>query len=168
MEKIRQKFNWNLQMMVFCAPESLQAVSPEIYREANRRFQQDIEQFKENSVALLRAKFSDLVSHMVERLTPDEDGNRKIFRNSMIGNLQDFLNDFEALNLTNDHDLAEQVSRVKGMVEGIGPDDLRLSSGLSQMISQSMGHVQEAVGNLIGNAPKRRIRYQRPAGEVAA
>ena len=168
LEKIRQKFAWNLQMMAFSAPESLQTESPEMYREANRRFQQEIDQFKESSVALLRSKFSELVSHIVERLTPDEEGNRKIFRNSMIGNLQDFLNDFEALNLTNDQDLSEQVNRVRGMVEGIGPDDLRLSSGLSQMISQSMGHVQEAMSNLIENAPKRRIRYQRPAGEVAA
>ena len=158
-DKIRQKFKWNLQMMAFSAPDSLQSVSSEMYEEANRRFHQEIEDFKDNSVTLLRHKFSELVSHIVERLTPDEDGNKKIFRNSMVGNLKDFLNDFEALNLTNDHELAEQVSRTRNLVEGISPEDLRVSTRLSQMITQNIAQVQETVANLIENAPKRRIRY---------
>ncbi|MBF0243889.1 MAG: hypothetical protein HQL31_01280 [Planctomycetes bacterium] len=167
-DKIRQKFAWNLQMMAFTAPDSLIAVSPEMYQEANRRFHQEIEEFTENSVALLRHKFSEMVGHVVERLTPDENGNRKIFRDTLIGNLREFLDDFHSLNLTNDAGLAEQVNRARTLIEGISPEDLRISTGLSAMISQSMGKVQEAVTGMIENAPKRRIRYQAPNQEDAA
>lgn len=167
-DRIRDKFAWRLKLMAFSAPDALQAVSPEMFAEATKRFQQDIQEFRDNSVALLREKFSELVGHVAERLTPEPDGTRKIFRNSMVGNLRDFLADFEALNITSDHELAAEVVKVRGLIEGLSPDDLRISASMATLVSQSMGKVQAAVLGMIEAAPKRRIRYQNPSEEAAA
>lgn len=160
-EDVREKFDWNLSMMAFSAPNQLQAVSPEMYQEAMGRFHQDIEEFRQNSVALLRERFAGLVSHVVERLTPEPNGTRKIFKNTLVGNLRDFLKDFEGLNFTSDQELQAQVERVRGLMNGVEPALLRDSSAMAGRIAASMSEVQKQVTAMIENAPVRRIRFKR-------
>jgi len=159
-DKIRDKFGWEMQMMQFAAPSRLQFVSPEMYQRAMVDFHARIEEFRENSVGLLREKFRELVQHMQERLTPGADGQRKIFRDSMVSNLREFIADFQSLNITNDTDLGEQVRRVGQLMEGVEPQQLRDSTAFPTLISNVLVRVRERVDQMIVNAPKRRVRYQ--------
>ena len=165
-DKIRDKFNWNLQMMQFSAPSRLQFVNREMYEQATANFHADIEAFRENSVLLLREKFKALVDHMMERLTPDADGQRKIFRNSMVENLRQFIGDFQNLNISNDTELAEEINKVNLLMEGVQPEELRSSTALPQYLGQILERVKTNVDQMIETAPKRRVRYER-LGEVA-
>jgi hypothetical protein len=159
-DKIRDKFKWELQLMQFSAPSRLQFVSKEMYDQAMMNFHADIETFRENSIGLLREKFKGLVDHIVERLTPDEDGQRKIFRNSMVDNLKSFVQDFQHLNITNDTELAEEINKVNLLMEGVQPQELRSSGALPQQLSSILSQVQENVDQMIISAPKRRVRYE--------
>jgi hypothetical protein len=100
------------------------------------------------------------VDHIVERLTPDEDGQRKIFRNSMVDNLKSFVQDFQHLNITNDTELAEEINKVNLLMEGVQPQELRSSGALPQQLSSILSQVQENVDQMIISAPKRRVRYE--------
>ena len=159
-DKIRGKFKWELQLMQFSAPSRLQFVSQDMYEQAIANFHADIEDFRQNSVSLLREKFKGLVDHIIERLTPDEDGQRKIFRNSMVENLKEFVHDFQHLNITNDTELAEEINKVNLLMEGIEPSQLRSGQALPQQITSVLGRVQASVDGMIERAPKRRVRYE--------
>lgn len=158
---IRDKFGWNLQIMQFSAPSQLQLVSSEMYREAKLKFDQEIEEFRFNSMALLRSRFSELVEHVCDRLTPDADGNRKIFRNSTVDNLKEFIEGFSHLNITDDSSLAEEVNKVSMLIDGMDPEMLRSNEVMIQRVSSVMIRVKETVSGLVENAPKRKIRYQK-------
>lgn len=155
-------------MMQFSAPSRLQFVSREMYERAMLDFHSQIDEFRENSVSILREKFRELVEHVQERLTPGEDGQRKIFRNSLVTNLREFVSDFQALNITNDTELAEQVHRVGLLMEGVEPQQLRDCTALPRQITGILGRVREQVDQMIVNAPRRRVRYQAQDQEVAA
>ena len=62
----------------------------------------------------LRESFSSLISHIVDRLSGD-----KIFRNSLILNIKEFINDFKALNIK------EGNIKMKIYHIGVLRDDLR-------------------------------------------
>ena len=158
---IRDKFNWNLQMMQFSSPNRMQFVTEAMYREAMDNFNREIQEFRDNSVLLLREKFKGLVDHVMDRLSPDETGNRKIFRNSMVDNLKQFIHDFQSLNITNDTQLAEEIHKVSLLVDGVDANSLRNSENLAEHVNQIMGRVQANVDLLIETAPKRRVRYQK-------
>jgi hypothetical protein len=165
-DKIRSKFNWNLQMMQFSAPSRLQFVSKEMYQQAMDGFHEEIDQFRENSVLLLREKFKGLVDHILERLTPEESGQRKIFRNSMVEGLRSFIQDFSSLNITNDTQLAEEINKVGLLIEGVSSQDLRDSELLPQRVTSMLGQVQASVDQMIQVAPRRRVRME-PVGDAA-
>ena len=146
--------------MQFSAPSRLQFVSQDMYEQAIANFHADIEDFRQNSVSLLREKFKGLVDHIIERLTPDEDGQRKIFRKSMVENLKEFVYNFQHLNITNDMELAEEINKVNLLMEGIEPSQLRSGQALPQQITSVLGRVQASVDGMIERAPKRRVRYE--------
>ena len=166
--KIRDKFGWEMQMMQFSAPSRLQFVSRDMYNRAMIDFHSRIDEFRNSSMALLREKFRELVEHMQERLTLGEDGQRKIFRNSLVTNLREFISDFHSLNITNDTELEEQVNRVGALMNGVEPQQLRDGTALPQMVSMVLNGVKEQVNTMIVDAPRRRVRFQPQDQEVAA
>lgn len=160
---ILSRFDWRLKLFNFSGPNtSLQAVSPQLYRQAQNAFNQDIQEFRANASALLRERFSEAVSHLVERLTPAPDGTRKIFRDSAVGNLREFLADFEALNIANDSELRAQVERTRSLLSGVSPEHLRGADFLATQVRNQLATVQESVSGMLENVPKRRIRFQEP------
>ncbi len=52
--------------------------------------------------SLLRQTAVDLMEHLHDRLLPDGDGKKKVFKNTMMAKVKEFLNDFDARNITGD------------------------------------------------------------------
>ncbi|MCE9534146.1 MAG: hypothetical protein K8T89_23965 [Planctomycetes bacterium] len=76
------------------APEYLRELNPALYREECQRVQARFEE----AVRLAESAFVDelakLVSHLTERLSGQEDGRPKVFRDSAVGNLRAFFDQF--------------------------------------------------------------------------
>lgn len=126
-----------------------------------------ISDFKEESRIVLREQMVGLLDHMVERLTPETDDNgnpkRKIFRDSMVTNLYDFLDKFRHLNISGDSDLNDQVQLVKNILDqrrltrDDGPDRLRGNTGLANVVRDRFSDIRRVVSEGTGNAPGRRV-----------
>ena len=111
----------------------------------------------------LRATLSGLLGHLSERLTPTADGQRKIFRDSVVSNLVEFLELFDSRNVTGDDELSKIAQRARQVVESATPEHLRDKGSNGESLRQSVASMsaalKTAVDNLIETEHRRRFNF---------
>lgn len=103
------------------------------------------------------AELAQLVSHLTERLSGQEDGKPKIFRDSAVGNLQEFFARFQDLNVRSNEELDRLVADAQRIVRGVEPQALRDSDGLRQHVATELSRVESVLDGLLVDRPRRRI-----------
>lgn len=161
---IRSKFSFSWRFLVVDSPGETGILTPEIYAREEAKFQRTMEEFNELAIVTLRTRFAEMIDRAVERLS----GEKKTFRDSLIGNIRAFLDDFSQLNIRNDQALEEQVARCKRILEGVDPATLRSDVGFRQEIARKMSSVQERLDAMMVDRPKRKIRIIPEVQEVVA
>lgn len=151
---IRRHFSFAWKLYNFDAPDQVQVFSPEIYEKAVADYQQTIREFQETAATTLRTTFSEMVDHIVERLS----GERKTFRDSLVGNIKEFLNDFAVLNITNDTELSRAVEKCRMILDGVSADAIRNNDTFRDHIAQNMSRVKAEVDTMMVSRPIRKIR----------
>jgi hypothetical protein len=138
--------------------ESLQVVSAAVYEKERKRAEEEWRGAVDEIKDALREAFADLIAHAVERLTPGDDGKTKVFQASLVRNITDFIETFEARNsLVNYADLKVLVDRARRVLNGIDADDLRTSDGLRESVRKSF----EAIKTSIDEGTVTRVRKMR-------
>ena len=139
-------------------------IDSEILRREEARFVQTIQEFRENAVTVLRTRFSEMVSRIVDRLS----GEDKRFKNSTIGNIQEFLSCFDQLNINNDKELKKEVDRVKEILAGVDPAAIRSNAEFRIGIATKMTQVQDQLNSMMENRPKRLLWMEQEEETKAA
>ena len=149
-------------------PSYLLCLSPEVYEQERQRVAARFEDAVRLAEQAFADEFARLLSHLAERLAPDEGGARKVFRDSAVGNLTEFFNRFARLNVRSSPELDALVEQAQGLVRGVSPQDLRDSGALRQHVATEMARVQAGVEALITEAPRRRLVRMRPSENGAS
>lgn len=165
---LRDKFGFEWSFLSLAPPGQTQLVSAELVERERHKFQQLMQQATEQAVTALRARFAEVVDHMVERLSTDrEEGKPQIFRDTLVTNVRDFVDSFSKLNISDDRQLAELVERARGAVAGVTAKDLRSDANLREHIAMRMSTVQQALDGMMVERPTRKVRFTKPAEEPA-
>ena len=85
-----------------------------------------------------------------------------MFRDSVIGNLQDFFARFKSMNVGSNQQLDELVATAQNAVQGIAPQDLRDSEALRRQIAGQMSAITTALDGMLVDQPRRRILRPTP------
>jgi hypothetical protein len=144
-------------------PSYLMRVAPEVFEEERRRVLSRFEEAVRLAEQAFATEFGRLLSHLAERLTNDETGERRVFRDSAVTNLADFFARFQQLNVRSNPELDALVEEARRLVEGVLPQQLRDNDSLRQHIVAEMTRVREQVDGLITDVPRRRLVRARPA-----
>jgi hypothetical protein len=148
-EALRNNFRFEWNYSVAQTPQSLQGISKSLFeREQSRAAEQWQSAEREIRVAL-REGFSGLVEHFVERLTPDEDGKKKVFRSSFVEGFRDFLETFDGRNLTDDKSLNELVEKAKKVMAGVDVDSLRKDDNIRDRVLGSFENLKDSTAELV-------------------
>jgi len=139
------------------APNYLQQLNPEIYRQECERVQERFSDAVSMAEQMFFDQLTGLVDHLVERMSGTEDGKPKTFRDSTIGNLQDFFERFRQLNIGSNSELEELVERAESIVEGVDPQQLRNNQNLRQHVATQMSTVHANLDGLLVDRPRRNI-----------
>ena len=138
-------------------PQHLQQLSPELYEEECRRVSARFE----DAVALAEQAFveelSSLVGHLTERLSGHDDGKPKIFRDTAVGNLREFFERFQSLNVRSNDQLEDLVQQCQATVGGVQPQSLRDDQSLRRRVATELSAVQSVLDGLLVDRPRRRI-----------
>ena len=138
-------------------PEYLRQLSPELYRQESQRVSARFDEAIRLAEEAFTAELAKLVSHLSERLSGQEDGKPKIFRDSAIENLNEFFQRFRALNVGSSEQLEELVGQVQQIVRGVEPQELRDKRPLRQQVAGELSGVQSVLDGLMIERPRRNI-----------
>src|SRR5262249_4261071 len=86
-------------------PAYLERLSPELYRKESERVAARFDEAVGLAEEAFLAELDRLVTHLTERLSGQEDGKPKVFRDSAIENLTEFFSRFRRLNIRSNEQL---------------------------------------------------------------
>lgn len=138
-------------------PEYLKNLSPELHAQEEARLEARLTVAVELAEQAFADEFKNLVSGLVEKLTGTEDGKKKKFHDSAIGNLGDFFDRFKIMSLRSNAELDKLIEQAKGLVKGVVPDALRTDDTLRAKIAQQLSEVSGTLEKIMVNQPRRKI-----------
>lgn len=138
-------------------PQYLLELKPELYQQEEARMMARFEEAVKLAEEAFATEFGKLVAHLRDRLTGNEDGKPRVFRDSAVENLKEFFTRFRGLSIRSSPQLDDLVEQVRQLVAGVAPQDLRNSDGLRQQIHGQLLAMQSAIDGLLIERPRRRI-----------
>lgn len=159
-EQLRAGHSLTWQFTSFNTPASLQQVSRELYEKEKEKNEALWKDANEACQQLLRQNMGEMVDKLVDKLTPGEDGKKKIFRNTAITNIQEFLSTFDMRNVTDDAKLKAIVDKARALLSGVDPEQLRTEEGLRDAVRNGFEKIQSSMSGMIEVKPKRAISLE--------
>jgi hypothetical protein len=156
-ESLRRMFEVSWEFPSVQPPDYLQQLNPQLYEEECRRVQSRFDEAVRLAEEAFTAELAKLVSHLTERLSGQDDGKPKVFRDSIVENLAAFFQRFRELNVRSSEQLDQLVGQAQRVIRGLEPQDLRDNAGLRQHVATEMSRVQSVLDGLLVDRPRRNI-----------
>ena len=138
---------------------SAQKIGRALWEQEKRRAEETWAATIEEVQDALRVTFRSLVGHLAERLEKQPDGKRKIFKVNTIDKITEFIDLFQARNITNDAELEGLVAQARNVLAGKNPDSIRKSDVVRGEIAGEMVRVTTALDQLLIDSPRRQISF---------
>ena len=151
------QFNVIMDLPEVKVPNYLLSFDPALYREqeelVNKRFE-DVVLMAEEA---FNKELMSLIEHLAERLAGTHDGKPKIFRESILGNFDEFFQRFKNLDVGSSPELARLVTETRNIVSNTSTDELRQSESMRAAISRNLQPIQASLEGLMKNRPRRNL-----------
>jgi len=154
--QLRNKF-WVERRWFDWSPSNSSKVSKAIAYQEQQRQAEEIKDMGVQIKSALRFGLKNLIDHLVDRLTPHQNGNRKLFAATSVTKVVDFLDLFSARNVCNDTELALLADQAKDILAGQTPDSLRENEDIKAVVAKRMSVVKDQLDKLLHDMPKRAI-----------
>ncbi len=142
-------------------PDYLRQLSPALYEQERARVAARFDEAVQMAEEAFTSELARLVSHLSERISGQDDGKPKIFRDSAIANLTEFFQRFGQLNVRSSEQLDDLVAQAQQVVRGVEPQALRDSASLRQHVATQLAGVQSVLDGLLVDRPRRNILRRR-------
>lgn len=116
--EVAAKFSIDWQYLALGVPDDLPA---ELRAEKEAQFQKQLQDAAEEIKQALRVGFGEFISHAVEKLTVAPGEKPKIFRDSLLTNLDEFISSFESRNM-GDPALEDLIAKARNVIRPNGGD----------------------------------------------
>jgi len=159
-ESLKGMFKFDYDWLAFGIPEELKQFDKRIYEKAKAKAEKVWAEIQANGVLLLRETVNDLVSGLVDSLTPKDGGEKKKFYASSVTKITDFIDSFKARNICNDVELDAEVEKLRGLVSGIDLKAMSSDTKLRESVKKDMESVKGSLDQLLVSASARTITYE--------
>lgn len=157
---LRGAFDVRTAYVAFDTPSTLKTIRRDIFEREREKAAATWASAVDEGRALLLDTFSQLTASMVERLTPGEDGKPKVFRDSLVTNMTEFLDTFTAKNtITNDAELAAVVADMRGLLAGVSPTALRKDEAIRATVTENVQRIKDHLASMVINKPARAFSF---------
>lgn len=151
------KFSLEWSYLALGVPDDLPA---ELRAQKEAEFNQKLTDAYEETINALRVSFAELIAHATEKLTVAPGEKPKVFRDSLIGNIDSFIEAFTSRNM-GDAALEDLVNKAKAIVrpngETIDPDKLRKFANVRDNVREQFASIQSTLDGMIVERKGRKI-----------
>lgn len=158
--RVKEHFSLSWNYLTFGVPEALAKIDQALFESEKAKAAAQWHEAQGVVQDLMRVRMMGLVEHLTERLSSGSDGKAKTFKKSLISNIGEFLQEFDALNVTSDGQLAELVAKARGLLDGVDADTLRKSKELREALKSGFCQIEGQLSDLIVDKPKRGISFE--------
>ena len=138
-------------------PPYLRRLRPDLYRQEAERVSQRFDQALEMAESAFMDELSQLISHLTERLTGQDDGKPKVFRDSAVNNVFSFLERFKRLNVNSNAELNDLISTCQQVVQGRSAQSLRDNRLVRESVATELREVGKQLDQLLVDRPRRNL-----------
>lgn len=156
-------FGIDWQFVAFETPSSLKQVSDEFFEAAKAKESAKWASVSEDVMYAIRSEARGLISNMVDKLTGKDDGKPKIFRNTLVTNMNDFLDLFDAKNVAGDQELSKLISNARQIMAGVTADTLRQQEPLRDSVRAQFAKLDSHLDTMLQDKPQRMITFEEEA-----
>lgn len=157
-DSIADYFQVEYNILTLGTPENLKGIKGDLFQQEQQKASIEWKRAGEEMVATLREGMAKIVNHMVDRLTPGEDGKPKKFQNTIVSNVREFLDFFDPKNINDDQELKLLVDKAKRLVDGVDPEQLRKEEGTRDAVLRGFEQIKEQLSTMVVDRPARKIR----------
>jgi hypothetical protein len=157
---LRAQFALEWNYVTFGTPDVLAEVSQELFNEERAKMNAQWNEAQEMVQDLLRVRVQEMVQGMKGKLQAGADGKLKAFSKSAVEKMNEFFDEFDALNITDDTQLNQLVEQGRNLLDGVDANDVRKSLDLQTSLKESFTAMEAQLDSMIVNKPKRMIRFQ--------
>ena len=156
-EYLRRAFYFEYQWITFDVPKEL---PEDVYNVQLAKKMQGLEEQAESIAMCLREAFRSLITHARERLTPDPGGKKKIIRDSVLENINEFIDTFSNRNIVNDMDLANLVQKAQAVLKDVdGAETLRDDKDMAKYVQKQFKEIEGSLDGMIVERPRRKFDF---------
>lgn len=167
-EELHERFNITWRYLELAPSGRLAAISQEVYDDEVERVRSEVVSMGDEIKRSLRQAALEIIGHMSERLGVDAEGKKKIFRDSMVENLINFLNAFQAKNIMGDTELSSILDQMKALLQNVEPKDLRTNEALRAAVATKVNELVPQLDRLVKSTGVRHIELPEDNDETAA
>ena len=138
-------------------PEYLSQLSPRLFEQECERVTARFDEAVQLAEEAFVTELNRLVSHLSDRLSGQEDGRPKVFRDTAVENLREFFTRFQQLNVRSNADLDTLVDQARRILRGVEPQQLRDNAARRQQVASQLAGVQASLDGLMVDRPRRSI-----------
>ena len=157
-DEAAREFGFSWQYVSFGVPDQLKGISREVWEQEREKAAQRMAEASAEIQQVLRESMAELVTHMAERLKEGADGKPLKFKQSTVGNLVEFLENFSFRNVTDDQELQALVGQARDLLRGIHADDLRAAGDTRSRVQKGIESIATALDRLVTPGGRRKLR----------
>jgi ElaB/YqjD/DUF883 family membrane-anchored ribosome-binding protein len=155
---LKGKFYFSWGLVNLGTPDALKHISTDLFNKEKAKFEASYSSAQEEITNLMRTALYKVVTNLQDKLTPGDDGSKKILKESAIVNVQKFLDDFPLRNVTNDTELEAVVAQVRELLSGVSAPTIKSSDELRSKVLEGIEKVSANLGDMIEIKANRKFR----------
>ncbi len=160
---VERSFVFEWSYLKFGVPEQLSNISREILQREQAKAQSRLTEAVDEIRNLLRSQMLDLVTHLADQMSgAASNGRAKAIKTATVVNINKFLEEFKAKNITNDAELDALCDQAKGLLNGVDPQALRESETIKARVAVGFESIKADLSKLVVDKPSRLIVFDQP------
>lgn len=158
-DEAASRFGLEWRYVTFDTPNALKNLKDGLFEREKEKIAKMVEEANEEIRSVLRLQLSEMVKRMITQLTPRSDGKRKKVYDSLTGNIEDFLNTFNARNIADDTELQALVVKARNVLKGVDADMLRGEDFVRITVKDGFDKINKQLDTMIVDKPARRFDF---------
>lgn len=169
-QEMRNAFDISWNWIAFTVPEML----PESIRKSEQdKLEKQLTDAAQEITLALRGAFAELIDHVTERLKVEPGEKPKTFKDTLIGNVLEFIDTFQTRNITNDAELAILVGKARDVLipangKPVSPQKLREYAATREETAQKFAEIKATLDGMITTTKGRKFNLESEDAPTAA
>lgn len=144
-DDVARRFNFSVSYLpVPEAGDFRVDIGQEAVEELRKQYEEAYTRRWDNAVNDIKQRLLGGLNHLSDRLSPNEDGERKRFRNNILEEFADTISTVRALNITKDEAIYALIDQSEKVIANITVDDVKESDAVREDVRSKVDSILDA------------------------